>query len=459
MYTGFDSFFKRAIGEALDPYPYQVSLSGRDWPDLLGIPTGLGKTASVSEYTEPEGGETEIWLPLWGQFASFTEVRHLFSEGRSSVGRRQAGTGLEFSRAVGTLGVDRGISAFERYGFLKRRGDNKIALPAGKIPVRFKPQLEIFSELDPVLSRVDQFMLSFKKAPASYLQARQQIDEDLFNCTLQPDSLNYLKLIRSIGRLEKLLALRDRNKDPKLQQPLYGLSPRWVFQADDGSPEIRIAAAIASIQGTDRLGPIRSNMAGVSARTPWQWAEFSSDQHWFGSDFSERIGNLLSYRLMDAERKQAASMPFQGLIAVSPYDLMPFLHEETDDAKMEELLWGVTLIDWKKSGLIKIQKAWKYPVARSIISRTWCLLKLLHVPGDVRGVKIRRERSVSSLLNAGRVEEACAKAVQRLKISDLRPFPVRYNEPLSPARLLASLIVPIKNQNLLEEMVLQMPTE
>ncbi|EFI34118.1 CRISPR-associated helicase Cas3 [Desulfonatronospira thiodismutans ASO3-1] len=47
MYTGFDSFFKRAIGEALDPYPYQVSLSGRDWPDLLGIPTGLGKTASV----------------------------------------------------------------------------------------------------------------------------------------------------------------------------------------------------------------------------------------------------------------------------------------------------------------------------------------------------------------------------------------------------------------------------
>ena len=411
-----------------------------------------------SEYTEPEGGETEVWLPLWERPARFTEVRQLFAEGRSSIGRRQAGTGLDFSRAVGTLGVDRGITAFERYGFLKRRGDNRIALPAGKIPVRFKPQLEIFTELDPILSRVDQFMRGFKKAPASYNQSRQQIDEDIFNCTLQPDSLNYLRVLRSLGRMERQLALRDRNKDPKLHQPLYGLSPRWISQSDDGSPEIRMAASIASIQGTGQIGPIRSNIAGVSGRNPRQWDEHGSQQHWFGSDFSQRIGNIARYRLMDAERKKATSIPFQGVIEISPYDLMPFLNEETDDAKIEDLLWGFTLIDWKKPGLVKIQKTWKYPISKSIISRTWCLLKLPHIPGDVRGVKIRRERSVSSLLHAGRTDEACEKAMQRLRVSGLRPFPVRFDEPISPGRLLASLVVPIKDQRLLEEMVLEKPT-
>ena len=411
-----------------------------------------------SEYTEPEGGETEIWMPLWEQPASFAEVSHLFSEGRSSIGRRQAGTGLDFSRAVGTLGVDRGITAFERYGFLKRRGDNRVALPAGKIPVRFKPSLELFTELDPLLSRVDQFMRGFKNPPASYIQARRQIDEDIFSCTLQPDSLNYLKVIRSLGRLERLLALRDRSKDPRLHQPLYGLSPQWINQADDSSSEMRIASAISSIRGTEKIGTIRSNMAGVSGSSPWQWDEQGSQQHWFGSDFSERMGNIFCYRLMDAERKQTSTIPLQGSIKISPYDLMPFLNEETDDVKIEELLWGLTLIDLKKTGLVKVQRKWEYPIARSIVSRTWCLLKLLHIPGEIRGIKIKRERSVSSLLLAGRTDEACDRAIQRLRITGLQPFPVNFAEEIRSSRLLASLIIPVKDQHLLEEMVLEKQT-
>jgi len=47
MAIAFDKFFKLALGSNIDPYPYQVSLARADWPDVLGIPTGLGKTASV----------------------------------------------------------------------------------------------------------------------------------------------------------------------------------------------------------------------------------------------------------------------------------------------------------------------------------------------------------------------------------------------------------------------------
>ncbi len=42
----FDEFFRTAT--ATDPYPYQAALAEGSWPDLLDVPTGLGKTAAVT---------------------------------------------------------------------------------------------------------------------------------------------------------------------------------------------------------------------------------------------------------------------------------------------------------------------------------------------------------------------------------------------------------------------------
>jgi CRISPR-associated protein Csx17 len=412
-----------------------------------------------SEYTEKEGGGTEIWMPVWEKPASYAEVSQLISEGRSSVGRRTAKSGLEFSRAVGTLGVDRGISAFERFAFLKRRGKSMAALPLGKIPVRYRPALELMNKLDPITNRLDQFMRGFKLAPASLLQARQQIDEDIFACTMQPDALRFLKVIRSLGRMEKLLAQRDLSKNPKLSQPLFGLTPHWISQCDDGSVEIRIASALASIHQSGNVGPLRSNMAGVSVNHPWKWATQDCQQHWFGSDLIEKLGNILTYRLMDAERKQVSIVPLEGNLELSPYDIMPFLRGETDDAKIEDLLWGLTLVDWKRAGLTTVQKKWSKPASATIISRTWALLKLLHTPKGIKGQSPKREKSISNLLQAGRIDEACNKAIQRLKVSNLKPFPVHFEEELDPARLLASLMIPIKDQYLLQDLVLETSIE
>ncbi|ACV68907.1 type I-G CRISPR-associated protein Cas8g1/Csx17 [Desulfohalobium retbaense] len=416
----------------------------------------VGFTSNV--YTEPEGPETEIWMPLWNQPARYGEIKQLFSEGRCSIGKRQAKSGLEFSRAVGTLGVDRGITAFERYGFLKRRGENKVALPAGKIAVRFKPSLELVNELDPLLSKLDQFLRAFKKPPTSFLQARQKIDQNIFNCTLQPDPVQFLKIVRSLGQMEKRIALRDRDKDPKLPQPLFGLSPQWIIKSDDGSPETRIAAALASIHSTGKVGPIRSNMAGVRAQAPWHWEDRDSQQHWFGSDLTEKLGNVLTYRLMDAERKSVSNIPFMGNLELSPYDVMPFLHQETKDDLLEDLLWGFTLINWRKSGIQSIRNKWEKPTQQTVLSRTWCLLKLLHHPNKIKGHSFKREKSISHLLQAHRVDEACNKATQRLRISNLHPFPIYFEEELEPQRLLASLMLPVKDQHILENLVLERTT-
>ena len=43
----YEQFFKRATGHESGPYEYQRRLAEQRWPDLLDVPTGLGKTAAV----------------------------------------------------------------------------------------------------------------------------------------------------------------------------------------------------------------------------------------------------------------------------------------------------------------------------------------------------------------------------------------------------------------------------
>jgi CRISPR-associated protein Csx17 len=157
---------------------------------------------------------------------------------------------------------------------------------------------------------------------------------------------------------------------------------------------------------------------------------------------------------MDAERFSATHSPLDAALGLSSYDVMPFLWGECDDTKIEELLWGFTLIDWRKPGQKAVAEAWREPLVGDVVSRTWALLKLLVSPLGVRGVQIRREPRITHLVQAGRLCEACQLAVHRLRVSGLDPFEVDYEDELDPTRLLASLFIPVRGQTQLEHLVL-----
>jgi len=50
-----------------------------------------------------EDGRAETWLPSWSQPATYGEIRYLFGEGRSAIGRRTSANGLDFTRSLGAL--------------------------------------------------------------------------------------------------------------------------------------------------------------------------------------------------------------------------------------------------------------------------------------------------------------------------------------------------------------------
>src|SRR5690554_5161381 len=44
----YKEFFQKAYNSTdIQPYEYQIQLAEKDWPDILDIPTGMGKTAAV----------------------------------------------------------------------------------------------------------------------------------------------------------------------------------------------------------------------------------------------------------------------------------------------------------------------------------------------------------------------------------------------------------------------------
>ena len=400
------------------------------------------------------GGRYETWLPLWHNPASFSEVRYLFGEGRATIGRRIARDGIEFARAIGTLGVDRGISSFERYAFLKRRGKSYVAVPVGHLKVTHKPQLELLTELDRVIGQLDAILRQHKNLPASLSTARHLIDENIFRTSERADPDSFSALIRSLGAMGRLLSIAARTKESS-RNSLFGLSPRWVIACDDGSIEVRIAAALASIKATGEVGPIRTDITGADAINPYVLSTSSGSRSWYGNTLSERLGGVLTRRLMEADRSSAPRIPIESEVAVSPEDVMAFLMGLVDDVKIEELLWGFCTIDWRKAGVNELRDRWREPVSNYPLSRAWCLLKLLHSATGVNGVTFKREPRVTQLVSAGRIAEACELAGRRMRIAGLHPFEVAYEDGSDPYRLLASLLIPTTGKRKMESMVLR----
>src|SRR3990172_2050728 len=104
--------------------------------------------------------DAEVWAPIWVRSVGYGELKQLISEGRADVGRERARSGVEFAEAASSLGVDRGVTEFARYSLLQRRGDNYVAVPSGRFPVRERRESDLVRQLGPVLGRLDRFFSS-----------------------------------------------------------------------------------------------------------------------------------------------------------------------------------------------------------------------------------------------------------------------------------------------------------
>ncbi len=247
---------------------------------------GYGTASRADEFTptpqEPIGSRGEMWLPLWSRPTGLSELGTVFNEGRAQVGPRAARTGVDFARAVVSLGVDRGVVAFERLGFQVRNGRSVFATPLGRFQTRRNARADLLSDVDRWLGNLRHAAepktkqdKQAKQVPAAVSRALNQIESAILDLCKEGTPARLQAVLVALGQAEKTLArslawTTGRNEKPPVQKcaPLTGLSPRWLREADDGSVEFRLAAALASVSGTSP-GSLADPSAPGAGRSPW----------------------------------------------------------------------------------------------------------------------------------------------------------------------------------------------
>jgi CRISPR-associated protein Csx17 len=425
----------------------------------------IGYSSSAKKDESLKIGRAEIWMPLWKKPARYSEIQTFVREGRAEIGRRPATNGIEFAEAATSLGTDRGVDEFVRYGFMVRKGKNYVALPVGRFAVKERREAELVRELEAVLRPVDSFFYKFPnhEPPAQLGSARRGIDEAIFKVLALGGRGPVRDLVASLGKLERLLVVRDISRKPKLEAPLGGLRPEWVLSADDGSVEVRLAAALAAVRPTGGVGPLRANLAPIDPTTPWKWASGGKQVAWAGASLPARMVDALLRRTMDADRFGAKGNPFFSPLALHEQDIAAFLSGTIDESLLEDLLFGFSLIKWHDTPAVNCVSrslAWTSAVSGGyLVPREWALLKLLFLPGPLiwppgKETTIKPEPSIVPLLVAGRLGRACTIAQRRLFSAGLNPIRTDFPESGQALRTAGSLLFSVRRPERIARLVL-----
>ena len=469
-----------ARGTASFPFSVQVSPAG---------------TASVTD-GEARTGRGELWLPVWGKPASYPEVQHLFGEARAEVGGRQAVTGVDFARAVASLGVDRGVTAFERFAFLsgQRSGNMHLGVGLGRLPVSDEPHVGLLRQSDSWLGSLRSAMR--ENPPASAVRALRQSDDAILAYCKLGGQRRLQEVLIGFGRLERLLA-KGRRSDAgsglAAVLPLQGLwAESWLEAADDRSAEFRLAAAWASISDRE-LGPVRCQLEPVTrsrGRIAWAGAkvdaaarDWSRKPVWGVGRLGPNLAAVLERRCLDGETRGVGALPLAGPVVVRFGDVAAFLSGTLDEARVEDLLWAMATFDWDRvRGHIRLGPVGGDPV--EILPRAYALMKLLFHPIRPEGTSSSKPGSPGNLpslvsvtkghgqllsyLRSGRLADATALALARLTVAGLSPRGARAARcpefvvsPVAAERLAGALLVPVSQGQIerLARLVLRSPQE
>lgn len=428
----------------------------------------------------------EMWMPLWERPTPLAELASVLAEGRAQVGQRAARHGVDFARAVVSLGVDRGLSAFQRYGFQVRNGLAYFATPLGRFRVHRNARADLLSEADQWLENFRRIAgPAAKQVPTSIRRALREVEERILDLCQEGSPARLQAVLIALGRAEQALARsfgwtvgrNDQPPRPKID-PLQGLSARWLREADDGSPEFRLAASLASVTGLfqDAQGrpvwlPLRVHLEPVrvgagAERRGFGWDDLpSNDVLWPAGDLVAFLNAVFARRLVRATQAGLSELPDRGLPAALA-DIVAFVEGRTDDARLADLLWGLCLMDWETVQW-ETQVPWFTPRAEApqpVPPSLFSLLRLVFLPSARRGplAQVPWCPAIHRLAATGNGLEASRLAVRRLRASQGAPAldQVALSGPAA-RRAAAAMLFPLGSADFarLRELVLKPQTE
>ena len=476
--------------QGMASFPFTVYASSAGWGGI--------------ECTDEAEARAEFWAPLWPRPARYAEIKALFSEGRVVAQGRMARDGFDFARAISTLGVSRGFSEFQRYGYFQRAGKTYYAVAIGRRHAEPSPGAKLISDLDRGgwLGMVRQFGRGTDQA-ASIRHSVKNLEEALFEL-LSPE-LSHSAVsgaMMAIGQLGFRLSTVRTNKKSLVPAPPPLLSSQWVRAADDGSREFRIAAALAGLGigrqglGAESIGqrlprieefppPMAAHLTrltnsregnaqfeaitffrGQRLRASRQWAQgaYSPTAVWGHGGLISNMIAVLERRLVEVSIRGLADKPFSSASFAQLGDVAAFIGGDFNDERCNGLLAGLV---WAKpqrflrSRDSELRVPFAYAALKPIFTTNQMLIRLGVIPSEasipIPPGLVTRLRVGGRSLDGRVINSAVLNAFERARSSGIpSPFdPIqlsagvharkcgRFGVGVRPDRLAASLLIPI----------------
>jgi CRISPR-associated protein Csx17 len=387
-----------------------------------------------------EDGRDELWLPFWTKPATHRETQRLFAEGRARVGEREAVTGLDFARAVSTLGVSRGIDGFVRVAMTARNGKAHYATNEGRFDVRDIPQVRLLDEVDSWFSRLRRAAQD-KRVPARVARATRALENAFFAVTRNFDISEALLALGDVERaLGEALAFA---KKAGLQPITQRLSEGWSALVDD-SVEARLGVCLGQ-----RLA-FRRRLLPIDFEKPWQWGR-ADDADFVFSERSliENLHALLQRDDIEAQQREMKS-PDDSIRAFCHLsDIARFIDGDVDDVAVERWSRAASLLS--KPPCFDDQDD---PLG---VPATFAVLRLVHSGSLDDKTQLKRTSTMLARACAGDSIGATTAALQRLAaVGRALPVPALVESSQRARRITAALAFPLttRQRRRLEDMVL-----
>ncbi len=369
-------------------FPFTVRAVGAGWGGV--------------ETTDENDARAEFWAPIWTRPTRALEIDSLLGEGRAVLNERTAKDGLEFARAAASLGISRGFHEFQRFGFLMRAGRTYLATPIGRRLTESSPGARLVADLDAGgwLERVRRVGRNDEE-PGAARQSIKRLEDTLFGLLAATEvSLEAERAIIALGHVAGWLVLSPSGRKA-IAKPPPVLSSVWMRQADDGSAEFRVAAALAALglpavprparqadvqdlgaahpggngtrgesktaretpadedptgaAGRARSGaapPMAAHFAPLDERSFFYRGSLGTRRAWSADDAPPTVvwgtgplvPNLIAVlerRLVEASTRGLDDKPLSGATAARLADVAAFLSADFDDARCAALLAGL----------------------------------------------------------------------------------------------------------------------
>jgi CRISPR-associated protein Csx17 len=379
-------------------------------------------SASVAE----DSTRGEQWVPLWDQFCLLTEIQRLISEGRAQVNRIAVRQPVDLARAIARLGVSRGISGFERFAYLERNGQSNFAVPLGRWKVTTQPNQELLEDIDGWLSRFQRTARE-KGAPNRLSMLSKRLTDAVMAATSQgSDPLRWQAILLTLADAETCIAAGSGISAGILST----LRPGWLKAADDQSPEIRLALALAAQYGI-RCHWLPLNKFGNRLETTDEGKKLAHDPRvvCFGRDLVADAIALVNRKIVEA------SLGARGALAVSPVhvaatadlrDIATFLQGRLNHDKIIGLARAFMMLDFAM--LRDVSRCLQPPVHPGVpVDDAYAMLRFCLLPQHCmtgRDWDIPTNAAVYRRLTSGDLPQAVRLAVQHLRAHGFNP-PIR----------------------------------